>query len=153
MASSVYGRRRPQSIPEMYALLKEIHGLLRQGVAVDNISSHLSPWASALFEFMPPFIRKQLLLYPGSDDSAQLSQKEGTYKGKKFSAICHFFDYQARGSLPSKFDCDYGYVLGHICYHILAAGLNGYMATATNLKNPVNKWRCGASPIALFVCL
>lgn len=39
-----------------------------------------------------------------------LLQKEGTYKGKKFNAICHFFGYQARGSLPSKFDCDYAYV-------------------------------------------
>ncbi|GAY49350.1 hypothetical protein CUMW_118430, partial [Citrus unshiu] len=151
-----------ESIPEVYALLKEIHSLLRQGVPVDNISSQLSPWASALFEFLPPFIKKQLLLQPESDDSAQLSQietekllahlvevemnkrlKEGTYKGKKFNAICHFFGYQARGSLPSKFDCDYAYVLGHICYHILAAGLNGYMATVTNLKNPANKWRCG----------
>ncbi|BAT98781.1 hypothetical protein LR48_Vigan06g148000 [Vigna angularis] len=159
-----------ESIPEVYALLKEIHGLLRQGVAVDKISSQLSPWASALFEFLPPFIRRQLLLYPESDDSAQLSQietekllaylveaeinkrlKEGTYKGKKFNAICHFFGYQARGSLPSKFDCDYAYVLGHICYHILAAGLNGYMATLTNLKNPVNKWRCGAAPIAAMM--
>lgn len=155
-----------ESIPEVYALLKEIHSLLRQGVPVDNISSQLSPWASALFEFLPPFIKKQLLLHPESDDSAQLSQietekllahlvevemnkrlKEGTYKGKKFNAICHFFGYQARGSLPSKFDCDYAYVLGHICYHILAAGLNGYMATVTNLKNPANKWRCGAAPI------
>ncbi|GMP44361.1 hypothetical protein CsSME_00013319 [Camellia sinensis var. sinensis] len=157
-----------ESIPEVYALLQEIHGLLSQGVSVDSISSHLSPWASALFEFMPPFIRKQLLLYPESDDSAQLSQietekllaflveaemnkrlKEGTYKGKKFNAICHFFGYQARGSLPSKFDCDYAYVLGHICYHILAAGLNGYLATVTNLKHPVNRWRCGAAPITV----
>ncbi|KAG7037978.1 Pyrophosphate--fructose 6-phosphate 1-phosphotransferase subunit alpha, partial [Cucurbita argyrosperma subsp. argyrosperma] len=160
-----------ESIPEIYALLKEIHSLLKQGVLVDNISSQLSPWASALFEFLPPFIRKQLLLDPESDDSAQLSQietekllahlveaeinkrlKEGTYKGKKFNAICHFFGYQARGSLPSKFDCDYAYVLGHVCYHILAAGLNGYMATLTNLKNPVNKWRCGAAPIAVGFC-
>ncbi|XP_039116361.1 pyrophosphate--fructose 6-phosphate 1-phosphotransferase subunit alpha [Dioscorea cayenensis subsp. rotundata] len=155
-----------ETIPELYALLQEIHGLHGEGVSSDNISSRLSPWASALFEFLPPFIRKQLLLHPESDDSAQLSQietekllaqlveteinkrmKEGTYKGKKFNAICHFFGYQARGSLPSKFDCDYAYVLGHICYHILAAGLNGYMATVTNLKNPVNKWRCGAAPI------
>ncbi|KAM0941547.1 putative diphosphate--fructose-6-phosphate 1-phosphotransferase [Dioscorea sansibarensis] len=155
-----------ETIPELYALLQEIHGLHSEGVSADIISSHLSPWASALFEFLPPFIRKQLLLHPESDDSAQLSQietekllaqlveteinkrmKEGTYKGKKFNAICHFFGYQARGSLPSKFDCDYAYVLGHICYHILAAGLNGYMATVTNLKNPVNKWRCGAAPI------
>ncbi|CAL5042997.1 unnamed protein product [Urochloa decumbens] len=155
-----------ESIPELYALLQEIHGLHNKGVSVENISSHLSPWASALFEFLPPFIRKQLLLHPESDDSAQLSQietekllaqlvetemnkrlKEGTYKGKKFNAICHFFGYQARGALPSKFDCDYGYVLGHVCYHILAAGLNGYMATVTNLKSPVSKWKCGAAPI------
>ncbi|KAG0514179.1 hypothetical protein BDA96_10G168300 [Sorghum bicolor] len=155
-----------ESIPELYALLQEIHGLHNKGVSVENISSHLSPWASALFQFLPPFIRNQLLLHPESDDSAQLSQieiekllaqlvenemnkrlKEGTYNGKKFNAICHFFGYQARGALPSKFDCDYGYVLGHVCYHIIAAGLNGYMATVTNLKSPVNKWKCGAAPI------
>ncbi|KAM7253057.1 hypothetical protein ACFE04_025675 [Oxalis oulophora] len=72
----------------------------------------------------------KLLLQPESDNSAQLSQietekllaclveeemnkrlKEGTYKGKKFNAICHFFGYQARGSLPSKFDCDYAYAM------------------------------------------
>ncbi|GFQ00266.1 pyrophosphate--fructose 6-phosphate 1-phosphotransferase subunit alpha [Phtheirospermum japonicum] len=119
-----------ESIPEVYALLQEIFGLLREGVSADNISAQLSPWASALFEFLPPFIRKQLLLHPESDDSAQLSQietekllahlveaemnkrlKEGTYKGKKFNAICHFFGYQARGSLPSKFDCDYAYAM------------------------------------------
>ncbi|PWZ44061.1 hypothetical protein Zm00014a_035026 [Zea mays] len=51
--------------------------------------------------------------------------KEDTYKGKKFNAICHFLGYQARGALPSKFDCDYAYVLGHVCYHIIVAGLNG----------------------------
>ncbi|KAH6799803.1 Phosphofructokinase family protein [Perilla frutescens var. hirtella] len=159
-----------ESIPEVYALLQEIHRLLREGVSADKISTQLSPWASALFEFLPLFIRKQLLLHPESDDSAQLSQietekllaylvevemnkrlKEGTYKGKKFNAICHFFGYQARGSLPSKFDCDYAYVLGHIGYHIIVSGLNGYMATVTNLKNPTNKWRCGAAPIAAML--
>ncbi|GAB2224494.1 hypothetical protein Droror1_Dr00005255 [Drosera rotundifolia] len=123
-----------ESIPEVYALLQEIHGLHSQGVSMDNISSQLSPWASALFEFLPPFIKKQLLLLPESDDSAQLSQietekllahlvetemnkrtKAGTYKGKKFNAICLFFGYQARGSLPSKFDCDYAYVSHYNC--------------------------------------
>ncbi|KAG1359022.1 Pyrophosphate--fructose 6-phosphate 1-phosphotransferase subunit alpha [Cocos nucifera] len=159
-----------ESVPELYALIQEIHGLHLHGASAENIPSQLSPWASALFEFLPPFIRKQLLLHPESDDSAQLSQieiekllaqlvetemnkrlKEGTYKGKKFNAICHFFGYQARGSLPSKFDCDYAYVLGHVSYHTLAAGLNGYMATITNLKNPVNKWRCGAAPITAMM--
>ncbi|KAJ0587967.1 putative diphosphate--fructose-6-phosphate 1-phosphotransferase [Helianthus annuus] len=43
------------------------------------------------------------------------------------------------------------YVLGHICYHILVAGLNGYMATVTNLKSPSNKWRCGAALITAMM--
>lgn len=42
---------------------QEIHVLLRQGVSADNIFSQLSPWASALFEFLPPFIRKQVYPY------------------------------------------------------------------------------------------
>ncbi|KAI3730257.1 hypothetical protein L1987_61426 [Smallanthus sonchifolius] len=161
-----------ESIPEVNALLQEVHRFLRQGISKDKIPSQLSPWASALFQFLPPFIREELLLYPASDDSAQLSQietekllavlveaemskrlKEGTYKGKKFTAICHFLGYQARGSLPSKFDCDYAYVLGHICYHILAAGLNGYMATVTNLKDSLSKWRCGAAPITAMMAV
>lgn len=41
-------------------------------------------------------------------------------------------------------------MLGHIGYHIIAAGLNGYLATITNLKNPVNKWRCAAAPITVW---
>eukprot|EP01018_Ginkgo_biloba_P032197 Gb_22035 [translate_table: standard] len=159
-----------ENIPEIYALLQEIHGLHGQGVSIEDISSRLSPWASALFEFLPPFIKKQLLLHPESDDSAQLSQietekliaqlvetemnrrlKSGLYSGKKFNAICHFFGYQARGSLPSNFDCDYAYVLGHIAYHLVGAGLNGYMATVTNLKQPVSLWRCGGAPITTMM--
>uniref|UniRef100_A0A804PX79 Pyrophosphate--fructose 6-phosphate 1-phosphotransferase subunit alpha 2 n=1 Tax=Zea mays TaxID=4577 RepID=A0A804PX79_MAIZE len=41
--------------------------------------------------------------------------KEDTYKGKKFNAICHFLGYQARGALPSKFDCDYAYATLAVC--------------------------------------
>ncbi|KAL6562938.1 hypothetical protein OROHE_005525 [Orobanche hederae] len=32
-------------------------------------------------------------------------------------------------------------VIGHIGYHVIATGLNGYMVTVTNLKNHVNKWK------------
>lgn len=40
--------------------MQEIHGLLKEGVHADNISTQLSPWSSALFEFLPPFIKKQV---------------------------------------------------------------------------------------------
>lgn len=45
---------------EIFYTSQEIHRLLKQGVAPDNISSQLSPWAYALFEFLPPFIKKQV---------------------------------------------------------------------------------------------
>lgn len=45
-----------------YLHLQEIHRLQREGVSADNISTQLSPWASALFEFLPLFIRKQVVL-------------------------------------------------------------------------------------------
>ncbi|KAM3243256.1 hypothetical protein ACQJBY_055297 [Aegilops geniculata] len=51
-----------ESIPELYALLQEINGLHGKGVSVENISSQLSPWASALFEFLPQFIRQQVCI-------------------------------------------------------------------------------------------
>ena len=35
------------------------------------------------------------------------------------------------------------HVLGHISYHILAAGLDGYMEIVANLKNSVKKWLYG----------
>uniref|UniRef100_A0A0D9XC75 Phosphofructokinase domain-containing protein n=1 Tax=Leersia perrieri TaxID=77586 RepID=A0A0D9XC75_9ORYZ len=159
-----------ESIPEMYALIQEINILHSNKVPENKIPSQLSPWATALYNYLPPFIRRELLLHQDSDNSAQLSQidteqllahlvieemnkrtKEGKYKGRKFSSVCHFFGYQARGSLPSNFDCDYAYVLGHICMHILAAGLNGYMAFATNLKEPTSKWRCAAVPLTAMM--
>eukprot|EP00249_Psilotum_nudum_P007540 c20642_g1_i1 orf=334-2157(-) len=159
-----------ETFPEVYALLQEIGTLIKQGVEVADIPAQLSPWASALFNYLPPFIQKQFLLEWESGESVQLSQvetekllaqlvetelnrrmKAGTYKGKKFNAICHFFGYQARGSLPSVFDCDYAYALGQICYHLVREGLNGYMATVTNLKQPVSQWHCGAAPITAMM--
>ncbi|KAG6543305.1 hypothetical protein Mapa_015219 [Marchantia paleacea] len=161
-----------ENIPEIHALLQEINDLLKHDVDVDilNLSSKLSPWASALFDFLPLFIKKQLLLDRESDGSVQLSQiemekllaqlvdteitrrnKAGTYKGKKFNAICHFFGYQARGSLPSNFDSTYANALGHVAFHLAAAGLNGYMATVTNLKEDVTNWRCGGAPITAMM--
>lgn len=154
----------------MYALIQEINILHNSNVPVAEMSSQLSPWAAALFQFLPPFIRRELLLHQESDNSAQLSQidteqllahlvetemikrtKEGRYKGRKFSSVCHFFGYQARGSTPSNFDCDYAYALGRISLHMIAAGLTGYMATVANLKDPVEKWRCAAAPLTAMM--
>jgi pyrophosphate--fructose-6-phosphate 1-phosphotransferase len=77
--------------------------------------------------------------------------KTGIYKGKKFNAICHFFGYQARGSLPSNFDCNYAYTLGQTAYYLAQAGLTGYLATVANLKQDVSEWRCGGAPLTAMM--
>ncbi|ONM17317.1 Pyrophosphate--fructose 6-phosphate 1-phosphotransferase subunit alpha 2 [Zea mays] len=57
----------------------------------------------------PLLIETEKLLAQLFETEMNRRLKEDTYKGKKFNAICHFLGYQARGALPSKFDCDYAY--------------------------------------------
>nr|CAB3482743.1 unnamed protein product [Digitaria exilis] len=144
-----------ESIPEMYALIQEINILHNNNVPVAEMPSQLSPWAAALFQFLPPFIRREIdteqLLAHLVETEMIKRTKEGRYKGRKFSSVCHFFGYQARGSIPSNFDCDYAYALGRISLHMIAAGLTGYMATVANLKDPVDKWRCAAAPLTAMM--
>eukprot|EP00475_Leptophrys_vorax_P039867 TRINITY_DN7290_c0_g1_i1.p1 TRINITY_DN7290_c0_g1~~TRINITY_DN7290_c0_g1_i1.p1 ORF type:complete len:633 (+),score=42.67 TRINITY_DN7290_c0_g1_i1:166-2064(+) len=161
-----------EHIPEIASLIDEINGLVKDGVPAASISSRLSPWSAALFNFMPPFIRSEFVEHREDDGSLRFAQieteklmahlvekemarrsKAGVYKGKKFNAISYFFGYQARGSLPSNFDCDYANALGHTAAHLIAAGANGYMTTVNGLKNDVNRWALGGVPItALLSC-
>ncbi|PKA60658.1 Pyrophosphate--fructose 6-phosphate 1-phosphotransferase subunit alpha [Apostasia shenzhenica] len=114
---------------------KEIHALLKKETPTDQISANLSPWASALFESMPAFLKRQLLLSPDSDESAQLSQIET----EKLLAKLVETEMEARTAL------------GHVVYHLIAAGVNGYMATVTNLKHDVTQWRCGGAPFTAMM--
>ena len=49
--------------------------------------------------------------------------------------------YQARSSMPSNFDCDLGFALGHTAAALVAAGKTGYMASAHCLASPTLEWR------------
>lgn len=152
------------AIPELAALIDELTALQKEG-KTEDIEKHLTPWSHAVYVTLPDFIRESLLLERQSDNRIQLSQieserllaelvenelsvrkKAGTYKGK-FSPVCSFLGYQARGSLPSNFDCDLAYTLGMVAAHLGRNGCNGYLAIATGLKNPTNEWRVGGMPI------
>ena len=39
--------------------------------------------------------------------------------------------------------------LGQTAYHLAQAGLNGYLATVSNLKQDVSQWRCGGAPLTV----
>jgi 6-phosphofructokinase len=111
-----------------------------------------------VFNLLPDFIKKQLLLEREVHGSIQLSQieterflsylvadelaqrkKKAAYKGA-FAPVTHFFGYQGRCSFPSNFDATlastYGYVAG-----ILAENkVTGVGVTARGVVNDVNDW-------------
>jgi len=158
-------------VPQVNALLKEIAAARRLGASTqDKITPMLTPYSAALLESMPGFIQEQLMLeQQASDDKAQLSQieterllaelvrleldrrrtaaKEAGLQpppDPKFSPICFYLGYQARSSMPSHFDADLGYALGHTAAALVAAGATAYMATAHCLAGPTSEWRvCG----------
>ncbi|RLM86538.1 pyrophosphate--fructose 6-phosphate 1-phosphotransferase subunit alpha-like [Panicum miliaceum] len=116
-----------ESIPEMYALIQEINNLHSNNVPEDEIPSQLSPWAAALFKFMPPFIRReidteQLLAHLVEAEMNKRTKEGNYYKGRIFSSVCHFFGSQARGSLPSNFDCNYAYAMMSVRRHLRGPG-------------------------------
>jgi hypothetical protein len=71
-----------------------------------TVSFLISTFSLTLSSFIPLSLSPLFLL-----SSTNFFQKSGEYKGKKFNGISYFFGYQARGSLPSIFDCDYAYVI------------------------------------------
>ena len=182
-------------IPQVNALLKEISTARRllksapgskppsgfRSPALQEVDARerdvklvdaLAPWAQALLNSMPMFIRRQLLLdSQASDDKAQLSQIEterlladlvrielnrrrsaGGAINTQFSPVCFYLGYQARSSMPSEFDADLAMSLGNGAAALVAANASGYMATAHCLANPMAEWRLAGIPLYSMMC-
>ena len=125
------------------------------------------PWSAATFRSFPGRVQSQLLLEREVHGTVQLSQIElerlldelvggelkrrkehGTYRGT-YTALCHYFGYQARSALPSLFDANLGYTLGMTAAALIAVegGISGSAAIARGLINPVAEWSVGAIPV------
>jgi len=119
-----------------------------------------------LFNSLPAEFQTQLLLDRDPHGNVRLSQTESErllitmtkselkkrpdYKGK-FSAISHFFGYEGRCSLPTNFDCNYCYALGHTSAALIEAGCTGYVATVSNLTTLPEQWECGGYPLTVMM--
>jgi len=149
-------------------------GAIRDGAApssmVARITALLSPYSAALLHSMPTFIQRQLLLETqASDDKAQFNQieterllaelvrlelkrrrddaqlsAEWCAPDPKFAPVCFYLGYQARSSMPSRFDSELAFALGQAAVALIAAKATAYMATAHCLASPTAEWRlCG----------
>lgn len=132
----------------------------------DNIfKQHLNQAAFDCFSRLPQDIQKQLLLDRDSHGNIQLSkieterlfislveqelkdrQKRGAYSGK-FNPQPLFCGYEGRSGLPSNFDCQYCYSLGHLAALLILRGASGYMCCIKNLAQSIEKWVGWGVPI------
>lgn len=152
-----------EAIPEFRNLITELEAI-KMPCPVEQVLPQLTSWSRALFETLPDFIQKEMLLERQSnamlqlgqleterlmaelvEEELKLRQKKGTFKGS-FSPVCQFMGYQARCSMPSDFDSDYAYALGGTAALLASSGNSGYMAVVGNLSKPAEQWSCGGVP-------
>ncbi|KAF7457924.1 putative phosphofructokinase [Cryptosporidium felis] len=63
-----------------------------------------------------------------------------------FTMMHHYLGYEGRCAMPSNFDSNYCYALGHCAGALVYKGLNGYLAVIRGLQgNPLNWQACGIS--------
>lgn len=151
-------------IPEFRQMIKELNAIKDQN-AMSDIQNHLSSNALHCFQMLPKEIQQQLFLERDPHGNIQVSKIETErllidlvskelnqlkankkYKGK-FTAQPFFCGYEGRSALPSNFDAQYCYSLGHVAALLVESGLSGYMACVGNLDAPVNQWSIYGIPL------
>ena len=128
------------------------------------LKQHLSPWSLVVFQMLPDFIQKQMLLEREVHGSVQLSQieterllaylvkeelaKRAEYNIKKFSTVTHFFGYQGRCAFPSRYDCSLASTSGFVAGFLLKEGLTALAVTVRGTaQRNVDAWAVGGVPI------
>ncbi len=109
---------------QVESLIEEMNAAFREGASAGEVRARLTAWSGALFDFLPLFIQRQLLLQREVSGNLRLSQiateqllaslvgleldrrkKANTFKGK-FAPVCSYGGYEARCATPSVFDCE-----------------------------------------------
>lgn len=149
-------------IPEFKVLIGELNDILALG---DFDPSKLSANSLKVFEELPEDIRHELLLERDSHGNVQVAkiatekllilmvQNELERRGfqGKFIPSSYYFGYEGRCAMPSNFDAQYCYALGHSAGSLIDNGLSGYMAVIRHLSRPVDYWKPAGCPITMMM--
>lgn len=135
------------------------------------VAGKLSKESKGCYQTLPRDIQLQLILDRDPHGNVQVSKieserlfiemakdeltrrkKEGTYSGK-FSAQPFFCGYEGRSCLPSNFDAQYCYALGHAAALLILSGVTGYMSCVQNLTGSVEEWSVSGIPISTMMVM
>eukprot|EP00919_Chromeraceae_sp_WS-2016_P072829 GHVR01172161.1.p1 GENE.GHVR01172161.1~~GHVR01172161.1.p1 ORF type:complete len:1248 (+),score=290.09 GHVR01172161.1:34-3777(+) len=149
-------------IPEMGVLISEINEILCTGAFDGGL---LTENSAKVFDLLPPVIREELLLERDPHGNVQVariaterllilmieSELERRGKRDKFVPVPHYFGYEGRCALPTLFDSNYCYSLGHTAAALVDQGRTGYMSVVRGLKDDVKDWRPAGCPLAIMM--
>lgn len=149
-------------IPECQKLIAELNTALhgQEGTKTPaEVLPRLSPASQACYTLLPKDLQEQLLLDRDAHGNVKVSQieteklfiqlvqaelkvrqKEGAYSGK-FSPQPLFLGYEGRSALPSNFDCQYCYGLGHVAALLIDNKVTGYMCGLQDVFSAVEEWK------------
>ncbi|NGX52388.1 MAG: hypothetical protein KR126chlam5_00685, partial [Candidatus Anoxychlamydiales bacterium] len=165
-------------IPEFKSLISELNKLLATGEQAEKelanqkdkmeyIKTILSKESKLCFEMLPKQIQQQLLLDRDPHGNVKVSQietekllietikkelKNRAFEGA-FNALSHFFGYEGRSGMPTNFDANYCYSLGHVAALLINEKLSGYMSSLGNLDKDVSDWVAKGVPITSLMNL
>lgn len=159
-------------IPEMGTLISEINSLMaKANMTMGEITCKLSPVSRGVFEMMPHSIKNQLLLDRDPHGNVQVAmiaterllilmteaelQKRGHTSdlADMFSPQSHYFGYEGRCGMPSVFDANYCYALGHAASALIDNGCTGCMAVMKGLEKRAEEWLPGGCPLTLMMTI
>jgi len=164
-------------IPEVKVLITELNALLANNTIVSQeekiafILKNLSTDSTECFQILPKNIQAQLLIGRDAHGNVQVSKieterlliemvksalkeqsKMGNYKGK-FDPQPLFCGYEGRSCLPSNFDCNYCYSLGHLAALLINNHATGYICSIKNTSKPTENWELKAVPLVSIMTM
>ncbi|BBI17091.1 diphosphate--fructose-6-phosphate 1-phosphotransferase [Neochlamydia sp. S13] len=155
------------STKQMYA--EKIESLIPNQEKINYIKSFLSLKAQQSLQTLPEDIQMQLLLDRDPHGNVQVAKidterllietvrQELTKRLAQHSSVVKFnpqplfCGYEGRACLPSNFDSQYCYTLGHLATLLIQAGATGYMACIQKLNEPIENWElCGVPLVSMI---
>lgn len=138
---------------------------------ISYVATLLSKASQQCFQSLPENIQMQLLLDRDPHGNVQVSkidterlfiemvqnelkshQSENKHK-IKFSPQSLFCGYEGRACMPSNFDSQYCYALGHVAALLIDGGATGYMCCIQKLNHPINQWEISGIPLVSMIHL
>lgn len=153
-------------IPEIKIMIQEINKILSSGaLSIEDVKAGLSIPSRECLNLFPQQFQQQLVLDRDPHGNVQVSQIETerllislvSSKLKKegftgsFNPQPMFCGYEGRAGLPSNFDSQYCYALGHLAALSIKEGKTGYICSLQKLAQPVEKWRPIVIPITTLL--